>query len=155
MHQPETLRCWGSVLGPNATTLTLHSSVPNSTLRNVDKEADYTKFSHLQLIPNLKRDGLSKQEVNPRRTAHKQNLLSCWPLGNLEGKWASDFCSPRSLEKGGEGAKSVAAGGKMCSLMAPAGPEGGTFPPDGSQTGSVDTSSLSDQMRMMPRILAS
>lgn len=151
MHQPETLRCWGSVLGPNATTLTLHSSVPNSTLRNVDKEADYTKFSHLQLIPNLKRDGLSKQEVNPRRTAHKQNLLSCWPLGNLEGKWASDVCSPRSLEKGGEGAKSVAAGGKMCSLMAPAGPEGGTFPPDGSQTGSVDTSSLSDQMRMMPR----
>lgn len=97
MHQPETLRCWGSVLGPNTTTLTPHSSVPNSTLRNVDKEADYTKFSHLQLIPNLKRDGLSKQEVNPRRTAHKQNLLSCWPLGNLEGKWASDFCSPRSL----------------------------------------------------------
>lgn len=115
----------------------------------MDKEADYTKFSHFQLIPNLKRNGLSKREANPRRTAHKQNLLSCWPLGNLEGKWASDFCSPGSLEKGGEGKKSVAAGGKMCSLMAPAGPEGSTFPPDGSQTCSMDTSSLSGQMGMM------
>lgn len=103
MHQPETLRCWGSFLGPNTTTLTPHSSVPNSAQRNVDKEADYTKFSHFQLIPNLKRNGLSKQEANPRRTAHKQNLLSGWPPGNLEGKRASDFCSPGSLENGGEG----------------------------------------------------